>query len=63
MSVAGLVGTGAGLYALLGSLLDWDVLLEHRKAQLFVRVLGRTGARIFYGLLGAFILLIGLALW
>lgn len=59
MSVAGMVASGAGLFALLGSLLDWNVLLESRRAYLFVRVLGRNGARVFYGLLGLFILFIG----
>lgn len=59
MSVAGMVASGAGLFALLGSLLDWSVLLESRRAYLFVRVLGRNGARVFYGLLGLFILFIG----
>ena len=31
---------------------DWDWFMESRRARLFVRLFGRNGARIFYGLLG-----------
>lgn len=41
-----------GLFSLIGSLLNWDFFYNHRKARRFVNVLGRTGARIFYAILG-----------
>ena len=42
----------AGLFSLLGSILNWDFFFNNRKARLFLTILGRTGARIFYALLG-----------
>ena len=31
---------------------DWEWFMTNRRARLFVSLFGRTGARIFYGLLG-----------
>jgi hypothetical protein len=33
--------------------------MSHRKAQFFVRLFGRAGARIFYGALGAALVVAG----
>ena len=48
----------AGLFSLAGAVFDWDWFMGSRRAGLIVRILSRTGARIFYGLLG--LVLIGL---
>lgn len=60
MSFQALFFLGAGLFSLVAALADWDWYMNHRKAQFFVRILGRTGARIFYGLLGLFLMVMGL---
>ena len=55
-----LILIGAGLFSIVASAADWDWFMNHRKARFFVKILGRTGARIFYALLGVFISSIGL---
>lgn len=42
----------SGIFAMLGSILNWDFFFESRKAKTFVNILGRKGARIFYLILG-----------
>lgn len=50
---------GIGIFALCGAIMDWDWFMNHRKARFFVQIFGRTGARIFYGLLGTAIIIAG----
>lgn len=40
--------------------MDWDWFMNSRRARFFVKVFGRMGARIFYGLLGAAFVIFGL---
>ncbi len=56
----GLLLVLAGLFAIAGSLFDWDLLMNNRKARIFVKMLGRNGARIFYCILGLAIVIFGL---
>jgi hypothetical protein len=49
-----------GVFAICGAVFDWDWFMNHRRARLFVRVFTRSGARIFYGLLGGAILFAGM---
>jgi hypothetical protein len=49
-----------GLYAMAGAGLDWEWFMGDPKAQIFVRLLGRTGTRVFYILLGVGVVIIGL---
>lgn len=42
-----------GLFSILGGWMDWDFFMENRKAKRLVALIGRKGARIFYGALGA----------
>ena len=49
-----------GLFAIAAGVLDWDWFMNHRKAMVFVSLLGRNGARVFYCLLGLIIAVIGL---
>ncbi len=52
----------AGAMCIAASLGAWDWFFENAKANLFVRFLGRDGARVFYALLGAFIMCAALVL-
>lgn len=56
-----LVIVAAGGFSIAGAVLDWDWFMSSRRARLFVHLLGRMGARIFYGLLGAVLVVVGLA--
>lgn len=49
----------AGLFSLLASIFNWNFFFENRKAYLFVKLFGRNGARIFYGLLGLALIILG----
>lgn len=49
-----------GLFSIAGAVFDWDFFFNNSKARVFVRLLGRTGARIFYGILGIAIIIIGI---
>ncbi len=60
MNPAGLILMAAGVFSITGAALDWDFFINSRKARLFVSLFGRNGARIFYGLLGTVITVIGL---
>ncbi len=51
--MAGLALVGMGAFSIAGAAGDWDFFMEHRKARLVAAIVGRDGARVFYGLLGA----------
>ena len=61
MDVLGWIFLGAGIFSMTAAAADWDWFLNHRKARVFVFLLGRTGARVLYFLLGAFLLGLGVA--
>jgi len=42
----------AGIFSLASAIFDWEWFMTNYKAALFVRILGRNGARLFYALLG-----------
>lgn len=52
----------SGLFSLISSIKDWNFFFESTRARFLVRILGRTGARIFYGLLGSALVIGGLLL-
>jgi hypothetical protein len=56
----GLVMLIGGLMSVGAAALDLEVFFSHPKAQPIVNSMGRVGARIFYALLGAAFILIGL---
>lgn len=60
MNPIGLVLAAAGIFSICGAYFDWDWFIESRKARLMVSLFGRNGARVFYGLLGTLITLMGL---
>lgn len=58
-SIMGLLFIVIGLFAICGAGYDWDWFMNHRKTRFFVAVLTRTGARIFYALLGGGLVTLG----
>ena len=60
MNPTGLILVAVGAFSIAGSVANWDFFFNSRKAWLIVRLFGRQGARIFYGLLGTTIATIGL---
>jgi immunity protein 17 of polymorphic toxin system len=55
----GWVIAASGAFAICGAALDLEFFMNHRKAQLFVRMFGRNGARAFYGLMGSGLVVLG----
>ena len=49
----------AGIFSICGAVFDWEWFMGSSRAWLFVKVFGRTGARLFYTLVGAIIVTIG----
>ncbi|MEO0375214.1 MAG: immunity 17 family protein [Cyanobacteria bacterium P01_A01_bin.17] len=58
----GWVAIACGVFSICGAVTDWDWFMNNRRARLFVRLLGRTGARLFYGLLGSCLIILGVLL-
>ncbi|MBR6027144.1 MAG: immunity 17 family protein [Neisseriaceae bacterium] len=50
----------AGVFCICAAIFDWDFFFNNAKARLFVVIFGRNGARIFYALLGIFIIFVSL---
>ena len=53
-------GIFGGLFCIICAALDCDWFLNSNKAKVFVQLLGRVGARIFYILLGLFLMTISI---
>ena len=60
MFPAALIMVAIGAFALAGAIFDWDWFMNHYKARIIVKLLTRTGARIFYGIFGCVIIILGL---
>lgn len=58
----GWVLVAAGAFAMFCSAMNFDWFFNSRKAKMFVKIFGRTGARIFYVILGTAITTIGVLL-
>ncbi len=50
-----------GLFSLLGGAFGWSFFMQNRRAQMMSSLLGETGARVFYCLLGLAIAGFGVA--
>jgi hypothetical protein len=50
----------AGLFSLAGAVYNWDWFMNARKARFIVSILGRSGARCLYGLLGVAFIMLGI---
>lgn len=59
MNPIGLLLVAGGLFSICGAAFDWDFFINSRKARFFVSTFGRNGARVFYGLLGIVIVVMG----
>lgn len=53
----------AGLFSTAASYFNWDWYFNSRRARFFVQVFGRKGARIFYMVLGLFLVGMGVAVF
>ena len=62
MNPIGLFVIAIGAFVLTAVFKDWDWFLLNRRARLFVSLFGRSGARVFYAILGAVFLLGGVVL-
>lgn len=60
--VRGMFAVAAGVFTMMGAALDLDWFMTNRRAQFFVAMLGRGGARVFYGILGAVMVVLGVIL-
>lgn len=49
----------AGLFTLTAAVCNWDWFMNHRKARFLSNLITRTGTRIFYGVIGAALLVAG----
>jgi drug/metabolite transporter superfamily protein YnfA len=58
--VYGLLFVFAGCFSMAGAYFNWDWFMKNSRAWLFVKLFGRNGARIVYGLLGAGLVTFGL---
>jgi Immunity protein 17 len=50
----------SGIFGLASSYFNWDWYYNNHRARLFVTIFGRTGARIFYAILGVGMIVFGI---
>lgn len=62
MNPIGLLIVAGGMFSIAGAAFDWDWFMNSRKAAFLVAILSRTGARIFYLLLGLVLVTMGILL-
>lgn len=53
------VALAAGVGVITAAALDANWLLESRKAKIWLKMFGRNGARVVYGLIGVFLIVLG----
>ena len=51
-----------GVFSICGAALNLDLFMNNRRTRFFVRIFGRNGARVFYGLLGSALVVVGFLL-
>jgi small neutral amino acid transporter SnatA (MarC family) len=51
-----------GVFVLIVSIMNWDWYFNSTKAQRLIRLIGRTGSRIFYSIIGLLLVIIGIGL-
>lgn len=59
MNPVGLIFVAIGAFSMAGAICNWDWYMNARKARFMVKILTRNGARIFYGILGFSLVVIG----
>ncbi len=50
---------GVGILILVAALTNWAWFFKQRRAQSLIKLVGRNGARVFYGVMGALFCVIG----
>lgn len=60
MNPIGLFIIAAGVFSIVGAWADWDWFMNNYKARFMIKAFGRTGARIFYVVLGLVITVLGI---
>ncbi|QDU95303.1 hypothetical protein Pla8534_31180 [Lignipirellula cremea] len=61
MHLSGWLLMAVGVFSMCGAYFDWDWFMDSRTARFFSGMLGRTGARVVYLLLGLLVIAIGAA--
>jgi len=59
MNPYGLLFVAAGGFTIAGAVCNWDWFMNARKARFMEALLTRNGARVFYGVLGLALFVIG----
>ena len=59
MNPLGLIFVAAGAFSTTGAICNWEWFMNARKARFLVKMLSRNGARIFYGILGLGLVVLG----
>ena len=59
MDLAGLIVIAGGVASICGAAFGWDWLIHSRDSRFLVNILGRLGARLFYGVLGLVLVVAG----
>jgi hypothetical protein len=59
MNPLGLACMAIGLFTVIAAAMDWGWFMNHPKARLVCGICGRGGARIFYVVLGAAFIVVG----
>ena len=60
MNPVGLFGIAVGGFVLTAVFKNWDWFFSNRRAGLILKIFGRSGSRIFYGILGSVFFLGGI---
>ena len=60
-TIAGIVFVIFGVFAIAVGLLNWQSILDPARNYTFINMLGPTGKRVFYVILGIFLWAVGIA--
>jgi hypothetical protein len=55
----GIILVLAGVFTVIGAICNWDFFMNSFKSRFWVKLLGRNKARIFYGIVGTGIVILG----
>lgn len=54
--------SGVGMIAVAGAVCDWDWFMHSRRVRVFILLLGRDGARVFYASVGLIVMLLAMSM-
>jgi len=57
--IFGVVFIVIGLFSLIASIKDWNFFFGSLKTRFLISIIGRNGTRIFFGILGSIIIVVG----